>query len=450
MPESGPNESKSFGIRGAWILTSGTNLMLGLVAFSVAPVAARVLGPDGRGRLVAIQLVPQLLADLSALGLGFAMVHHGSRHRSHIGTLIRWSVVPVSIGSLVMMAIGYIAAPWVAAGVDDDVRLLRIYLLLCPLTAVLSVLVESLRAVGDFRGWNLILLLRGLTWPVALIVGVGLPDPSLVVVVMVHLLLMLCLLVLLVGKVARGFTSKNRDAPIERSSFVRYGLVSAASTVPRSANARLDQVVMSSTVSRESLGLYAAASGWSALTVPLMRGLSGVTMPHVSSATDDNRLVRVQQITTIGLTAVGLLSVSGIAFTVLFWGPVFGSEYQGALSASIVLIPAALFLEFNSVLGGVVSSLDRPGAVAALESVVMVASTLALVAVLRVDDVLGPAMVSIGTYAIASCGYVAFIARLLGVKIRQLFDLNYLSILVAQLLRRCRVSSGRKPDEVGW
>jgi O-antigen/teichoic acid export membrane protein len=86
----------------AWLLTTATNTTLGLAAFLVTPWAANILGPDNRGRLTAIQLVPQILADLSSVGLAFSIVHFGSARRSSIGTLLRWSAVPALGGTAVM------------------------------------------------------------------------------------------------------------------------------------------------------------------------------------------------------------------------------------------------------------------------------------------------------------------------------------------------------------
>lgn len=428
---------RAFALRRAWAWTAMTNLLLGVAAFSVSPIAARVLGPDGRGRLVAVQLVPALLADLAALGLGFAMVHFGSRHPLHVAEFVRWSLVPVVVGSFVMMSFGFVIAPWVAAGFDEDIQLLRSYLLLCPLTGIFTVLVESLRALGNFRGWNLMMLVRGLTWPVALTVGVILVSPSLKVVVWLHLALMASLVPILIVMIMRVCSAESTKTPIERSQFIRFGLVSAASGIPRSANARLDQVVMAALVSRDNLGLYAAASGWSALTNPLMRGLTGVTVPHVSSASEPQRVVRIRQIMTAGLLAVLVLSALGAAITALFWNVLYGSEYRGALAAAMVLVPAALLLEFKEALGGVLGSLDRPGAVAGLETMTLAISTLALIFVLRFDQVLGPALVSFGTYALATFGYAVYISHRLQVSVLDLVDFGYIPRITAAI-RRCR------------
>lgn len=420
-------------------MASSTNLVIGLVALVVSPIAARALGTEGRGRLVAVQLVPQLLADLAALGLGFSIVHFGARHQESIGVMLRWGVRRAIAGGVLMFGVGQALASSLAGSVGSDERLIRVYLLICPLTALTIVTVESLRAVGDFRRWSVFVLLRGLAWPVAVLSGVLRADPSLGVIVVVHLALAALLLVAIGVTVARRLGPRDAAPPLGIRTFGRFGLISAVSTVPRSANSKLDQIVMTLIVSRGNLGLYAVAVGWSALTVPVMRGLTSISMPRVSSAqTTDERVARTRQLVTFGVATTIALGIAGIGVTYVVWRPLYGADFASARSAAMVLIPATLLLEFNAVLANVLRSLDRPGLVAVLETAVLAASTVALLAVLVFDEVLGPALVSLGTYALACGLYSVFIARQLGAGPRDLVDRRELVPLVTALRRRVR------------
>jgi O-antigen/teichoic acid export membrane protein len=393
---------------------------MGLVAFAVAPLVSQVLGPERRGRLVAIQLLPQLLADLASLGLGFSIVHFGARRPNSIGTLIRWSVRPAIIGSMLTFTIGQLLAGAVAGGSADDERLLRFYLALCPIVAFTTIAAESLRAAGNFKGWNTLILLQGVSWPIALLIGVIPGSPSLERVVAVHVGFSAVLLIVAWTIATRRAAPAHSDSDSTRRAYRRYGLHSMASTLPHSANAKSDQVLMSFRVDRDSLGLYSAAVGWSALTMPVMRGLTGVSMPHVSGAPADQLVARTRQLITLGLVAVGILSLGGWIGTLVLWGPMYGAEFKPALHAALVLIPAALLLEFNAVQGNILRSLGRPGLVAVLEGSVLVASTVALLVALTFSTVLGPAIVSLATYSAASLLYGEMIARQLNVPTHRL------------------------------
>ena len=100
----------------------------------------------------------------------------------------------------------------------------------------------------------------------------------------------------------------------------------------------------------------------------------------------------------------------------------YGAAYHRAYLAALILIPAGLFLELNAILGNVLRSLHRPGLVAILEAVVLAMSTAALFVALRYNAVVGPAIVSLGTYALACAIYCVCIARLMGVSVISLVE----------------------------
>ena len=192
---------------------------------------------------------------------------------------------------------------------------------------------------------------------------------------------------------------------------------------------------MSFRVSDSDLGLYSAAVGWSAITLPVMRGFTGVAMPHVSGASGDEVPVRVRQIVTTAWAATVALVVLGGLMTLVLWHLRYDDEFNAAFTAALILIPAGLLLEYNAILGNVLRSLHRPGLVAVLEVAVLAISTVSLLVVLKYNTVTGPAVVSLATYLIACLLYIAVIARQLGVSMSSLFDRRLLTRLVRRRAR---------------
>jgi len=413
--------SKTGRMGAAWFLTTVSNGLLGLVVFVVSPWAANILGHERRGRLAAIQLVPQMLADLAALGLGFSIIHYGSARHSSLRALLRWSFKPMAVGSLILFVVGQTLVGPILSRSHVDVPLMRVFLLICPVTAVFSVSSEVLRALGDFRRWNILVLVRGLLWPLSLVVGLsGFMGVSLRGVLITNLACV-ALLSTISLRLAWRRTAEGSDEPnTSKSQYVRYGVFSAISTIPRTANANLDQVIMSFTVARTDLGLYSAAVGWSSMTLPVMRGFTGIAMPHLSGATPEELPRRVRQIVTYSVAAVVALTAGGLLATRVLWNLRYGAAYHRGYLAALILIPAGLFLELNAILGNVLRSLHRPGLVAILEAVILAMSTTALFIALQFNAVVGPALVSLGTYALACAVYCIAIGRLMQVPIRSL------------------------------
>lgn len=428
-------------LRRDWAVTTATTVVVGLIIFVAAPVAATRLGPEGRGTLVTVQLLPQILANLASVGLGFSIIHFGAKRPMSARTLWRWSLRRCAAGAAVTWALGQLVAPLITDSADDE-RMLRIYLLLCPLLAFTAVPLEMLRALGRFVTWNAFTFLNQVLWPIVLLIGVLQPVPSLWLVVWLHLAATALVLFLLVWVGLKITRDRSERPATERPEFLHYGLKSAFSTIPTSANAKLDQLVMAAFISTSELGLYAAAAGWSQLSLPVMRGLMAVSMPFVSGAEDSERVARVRRLTTLGAASVVVLGLGGILATLVLWGPLYGEEFRSALPAALVLMVAGLLLQYNAVLGNILRSLDRPGLVTWIESCVLVLSVAALVVVLQFSPVFGAAVVSLLTYLTAAIAYGAFIAARTDQQMSKLIDLRGAMILARQMRDRLKDARG--------
>ncbi len=419
------------------MVTTGTSVITGIVVFVAAPIAANRLGPDGRGTLVTVQLLPQILGSLASVGLGFSIIHFGSPERRSVRVLWRWSLRRCALGSAVVWSVGQLLAPVITSSGSDE-RMLRVYLFLCPLQAFTDVPYELLRALGFYRVWNAFTFAIKVVWPVALVIGVLQPVPSLWLVVWLHLGATLLILMLIILTTLRLSAGRSEPPEAERSEFLLYGVKSALSTIPSSANAKMDQLVMAALVTKNDLGLYAAATGWSQITLPVMRGLIAVSMPFVSGSDDGNRLARVTRLMTLGVIAVVVLGVGGILATLLLWGPLYGPEYASALPAAVILVVASLLLQYNGLLGNILRSLNRPGLVTWIEAGVLFFSTIALIGALQIQPVMGAAMVSLLTYTIAALVYGKQISKRLQIDTRRLFDFAGGMGMLHQIRQRVR------------
>lgn len=428
-------DARSASLRKDWLTTTATSIVIGVIVFAAAPIAANRLGAAGRGTLVTVQLLPQIFADLASVGLGFAVIHYGSQRPGSIRQLWKWSLARCALGAVVTFAAGHAIAPLLTNNIDDE-RMLRIYLLLCPILAFTTVPLEALRALGRFASWNAFTFIRQVAWPVALLTGVLQPTPSLWLVVWLHLASAAIILVILHVVLWRLTRGDEAEPTVDRSGYLRYGVKSALSTIPASANAKLDQLVMTALVTKDQLGLYAAASGWSQMSLPVMRGLIAVSMPFVSAAGEDNRVERVRRLCTLGMASVVVLGVGGLGVTAVLWRPLYGAEFAPALAAALVMMIATLLLQYNALLGNVLRSLERPGLVALIEGAIVAGSTAALLVVLRLSPVTGAALVSLLTYMVASATYSVIIGRRLGVAPTSLIDVTAVRQLARTIRRR--------------
>ncbi|MEZ5239767.1 MAG: oligosaccharide flippase family protein [Microthrixaceae bacterium] len=429
------SDARPGSLRRDWMTTTGTSVLIGLIVFVAAPVAANRLGPEGRRNARDGPAPATDTRHAGPRGPGFLDNPLRLPQAGSLRTLWRWSLSRCALGSVVTVAFGWFVAPLITSSAADE-RMLRVYLVICPLSAFTFVPLEMLRALGRYGMWNSFTFLYRVVWPIALLIGVLQAEPSLWLVVWLHLAASALVLLVLALYCARVTSEALEEPTTDRGEYLRYGLKSALSTVPGSANARLDQIIMAGLVSTSDLGLYAAAVGWSQISQPVMRGLIAVTMPFVSGAHDHERAARVRRLTTLGAATVAVLAVLGVAATLVLWGPLYGDAFASALPAALVLVVAALVLQYNVMLGNVLRSLDRPGLVTWIEAAVLAGSVLGLLAVLTVSTVLGPAVVSLATYVTAGAAYALIIARRTDQRPRELIDLGGALQMAAQIRRR--------------
>ena len=142
-----------------------------------------------------------------------------------------------------------------------------------------------------------------------------------------------------------------------------------------------------------------------------------IAMPHVSGAGDrEGQVSRARQIVTFAVCAALALVGIGVVMTLVLWIPLYGPSFRDALPVALVLIPAALVLELTAILGNVLRSLDRPGTVALIETLMMVGSVLMLLAALQIDPLMGPAVASLLSYSLTAVAMLAVVCAQLRVR----------------------------------
>lgn len=322
-------------------------------------MAARLLGVAGRGQLAAIQTLPTALAGISMLGMPEALVFFSAKRPSESGHFIRGAVSVAIVASVATAGAAYFILPYfLAAQSPGVVRLGQLYLLICPLFAMVWLPFHVMRGLGRFVAWNAFRIMPGALWLVILLVvplGTAATPGNLSVAYLV--------MTAFVGfpiwaVVRRGVGPIERgDAAIPRS-LLRFGLPSTAATLPQTLSLRLGQIVMAATVAPQQLGLYVAALGTSTAVMPILQALGLVLFPRLAGADDDKRTSIFRR--TAKRTALVTLATVGLvaALQPLAIVTLFGPSFSGAVTAAIILTAATGVAGFCFVLEAGFRGLD--------------------------------------------------------------------------------------------
>ena len=337
-------------------LIASVNVFLTLLTALGSVVAARMLGPSGRGELAAAQAIGGLVATIAAMGLGDAVVFFVARTPSEAGRFLASGGITIFLASAVAVPIGW----FVVAHLGLDHRALmatRAYLFLAPVFALgLPGLMQ--RGLGNNRSWSLFRLLGPLAWLAAL-ASAPLFGRSSVRIVVVFLVLQVPILLIVWLRIARRGALVKPAPRTDAIPMLRFGFPLLLSTLPALMNLRLDQLVLATRVSSSELGIYAAAAAWSTLAVPLASAVGNAVLPVLAGSREgveqdflDAVLRRslLLSFVTCGLTAIA----APIGLPLLF-----GHRFQRAAPVAVVLCLASVFLCISAVSGEAVRGFGR-------------------------------------------------------------------------------------------
>ncbi|TEU10777.1 MAG: hypothetical protein E3J21_25330 [Anaerolineales bacterium] len=417
-------EASGFGTN--LVITVATNLLLVFSSVLTGSLAARLLGPHGRGELAAIQIWPLFLATLGAVGLPQAMVYFVGKRPARVmrAVITNWLLLlPLSI---LWAGVGYWLMPSLLKSQSSVVVAeARLFLLIIPL-AFFNSAHSALQGLSDFVGWNLFRISKPLLYLV-LLIGVGLTgSASATLIARLFLLISAIPPFLLVGLLSRH-GSLRRAAPDVGlvKPLLRYGIQTTLGTMPQMLNSRLDQLLMAALLPPGQLGLYTAAVSWSMGLGPIVSALGQVTFPRVASAKEEaearQRFAQSLRLGTMMTVSIGLLmvAVTPVAVSILF-----GSHFTPAIPTAVVLTIAAVVWYLNQLLEAGLRGLGVPVATAWGEGVGLIVTGALLYVLLPRYQIMGAAIASLVAYGTTLVILIRFASGQTRLSLRDLFLLQ--------------------------
>lgn len=407
-------------------ITLIATVILAAAGFVSGILVNRLLGPEGRGELAAMQTAPLLLATVGAVGMAEALVYHAARRADRSRSLLSAALGVAAVGSAAAIAAGWLLLPFVLrAQSDETLRVARLYLLAMPLLVLLLVAPGVLRARGDFVAWNVWRITSGLLWTGVVVGATVASRSSASLLLYAHAgLLAAAALPMLVAvyRGARGPVTPSRD---DVRSLLSFGVPTAGNTIPQLLNLRLDQFLISATRSSTQLGMYAAAVNWCIGITLVMDACGFVLFPSLASIVDPKeRLDRFAQSARLGLALAIALAVATAALTPLLFTTLFGEEFRGGIGVALVLSAANGALGYARVLGEGVRGLGEPAIALVGEVCGLIVMAVALGVLLPAFGITGAALGSL-------LGYSTIAAAII-VRIKQRFGLSSAHLLVVR------------------
>ncbi len=382
-------------------LTAATNVVLAALGMVSGILAARMLGPHGRGELAAIQTWPSSVATIAMLGMPEAVVYFCAREPSQAGRCLSSAVIVALASSVPFLAAAFPLMPLLLhAQTPAIVRAGQWYLAIVPIFALVGMLVNPLRGLGDFATWNLMRLMPNALWIAVLLLAWSFSHAAPAFLAAANLAALALLIFPFAGLVVRRVPGPFAPDPKRLPRMVHYGLPCMMTSAPQMLNLRLDQMLMAALLPPRDLGLYVVAVAWSGAAAPLLNAVGVATTPAVASAPNHAEGARRMAVGARATAALALgLCLALAALTPFAIVILFGGRFRPSIPAALVLIPAAGVLGLNLVLQEGLRGMGQPYAAFQAELAGLAVTALSLAVMLRPLGIMGAAIASFLGYA---------------------------------------------------
>lgn len=396
---------------------NGATLVIGVCT---GALAARLLGPDGRGEFLTLQTWSTMLAMVLALGVSQALVTDQGSDQALFGPLIAHSIAAALAGGTVFLIIEHGGGrPWL------DMRGVLGAAMLTAGTVTASnaagLAQRRGRMVGEFQ---LVRLAPGVL-TILLFTGLGRIGSQDVNLWLLLFGLITCVpgayLVVLLGRPSAGNPTRDSDGVSGDAirirparSFVRAALGAYGTVVGAQIIYRLDLFLVATFLAAQQTAFYGIAASLATACVAMAQAAGMIVFSRLRNVGDPERRARlvgraiVSSLAISSATAVPLALAAPVIIEV-----VYGKEFTPAVGAARILLLAAIPQSVDYLLIHVLLGMRAARRVMAVQLPVGLLTAALLVPALQSGQLATIAAVSVLTYSVSACtlGFVGLSRR---------------------------------------
>ena len=332
-------------------------------------VAARFLGPQGRGQFAAITLWPQLLGYAFAFALPSALVYHAKKHPQSRASIAAMAIALSAIGGGLAFGAGESLMPTLLRQATPDILRDARWMMLFAIPATVStVLIALLQLEERFHLYNRVRylpLLLTLGCLVALAVSGRLTPLS---AALAYFLPGVPIFLWLAWWAARHFRPRTSGArgfirPLVSYSGRAYGGEAAGTLL-----IYLDKIFLVNLLSPASYGVYVVVFNLSRIITTLSAAAAPVLLPKSAGRSIDDVIALTGRVLSIAtplllVPAVGFVLCGRLALRILY-----GVDFTVGYWALGCLIVEAVVSSVTQVITQPYLALNRPGVVTIIQA----------------------------------------------------------------------------------
>lgn len=331
--------------------------------------AARLLGPQDRGYLALVMLIPLALTYAGGLGLPLAATYYIARQRGTAAAIARRLRPVLAIQALVLMALQAVAVALLLPGSRLAAGLVA--LVWTPAVLVYQLALGILQGRQRFRAFNVVRVVPVFFYAlgVAALYAIHYQDVAAVAAAWT-------LAYVLGGAIALAAALHNIEhdpeaKPPTVGEMTRFGCRGLLGSTSPIEAFRIDQAFVGLALSPTALGYYVVAYAFTNFPRIASQSIGMIAYPAVADVNDPQAARRLgARFLRFNFLVCGAV-VAGLAIVTPYLLPrIYGHDFSAAVTTSQVLLASAWFLSMRRVLSDVLRGRGRPlvGTVAELVS----------------------------------------------------------------------------------
>lgn len=376
------------------VLTAGLGAITGVLA-------ARLLGPRGRGELAAVTLWPITLLLLATFGMDRATVFFAGKSRNDSSVATSCLAV-IGAQSLIVILAGLLVIPAALKGYSPAVVRLGIaFLLGAPLIQTASLGANLLLGCLHTTSYNLARATIPACYAAGLVALFVLHTPNVAAIVLAQMAGYGISTWLVVRLVLRRLRPNWNWSGKTMKGMLKYGAKTSVGDLTSFMNQRLDQLLISMLLPSAQLGIYVAAVAFSDGLLIIPRGIGVVTL--ASGSNSDHAGAWRWARRSMALAVLWLVPAAAALWVVCPYliTHLFGTAFAPSVLPCRILILGSCAVGLSAVLGDTLRSVNRPEIPSYAESAGLIATVALLALLLKPYGIIGAAWASTGAYSLA-------------------------------------------------
>jgi O-antigen/teichoic acid export membrane protein len=354
---SEPIHRATFGSLATGVLSQAVLIVSGVLV-------ARLLGPQNRGYLALLTLLPVVLSQLGGAGVPAATTYFVARSAGRARSLLR-SLRKLAIAQALAMLCAHAVMLWLFFGDGPGFVLVAgaLTLIQAPLFLGYDYALAVLQGKQRFGPFNVLRVLPTAAYSLALVALFIIGEATLTAVVITWVVTYAGCAAVLAVRTRRELAGETEETPEgTRREVLRFGLKGFLGSVSPLETFRLDQAIVGLFLSPTALGLYVVGLAFTNLPRFLAQSIGVVAYPNIAGRSDPasaKRAIWRFFWLTAALCTLTVLALELAVGTLLPF--FFGDAFADATPIARILLVAGLFLSLRRILSDVARGAGRAG-----------------------------------------------------------------------------------------